>query len=92
MRFILVNGRTPCRQSFCERCREPIGAGYLRETGTRLSYCDPDCYADHRNDTGRSNGIAPVAATSRPGPGGPLPNTGLKLLRPNTEISASPRF
>jgi hypothetical protein len=47
MRFVLVNGRTPCAQSFCALCREPIGASYLREIGTELSYCDHDCYADH---------------------------------------------
>ena len=48
MRFVLVNGRTPCRQTYCVLCCEPIGANYLREIGTRLSYCDHDCYADHR--------------------------------------------
>jgi hypothetical protein len=47
MRFILVNGRTPCPQSFCVLCCEPIGTSYLREIGTRLSYCDHNCYADH---------------------------------------------
>jgi hypothetical protein len=47
MRFVLVNGRTPCTQSFCALCRKPIGASYLREIGTELSYCDHDCYADH---------------------------------------------
>jgi hypothetical protein len=47
MRFILVNGRTRCRQSFCARCSEAIGANYLREVGTDLIYCDHDCYADH---------------------------------------------
>ena len=47
MRFILVNGRTPCRQSACALCSRPIGAGYLREIGTRLRYCDADCYVDH---------------------------------------------
>jgi hypothetical protein len=47
MRFVLVNGRTPCPQSFCVLCREPIGAGYLREIATRLPYCDDKCYADH---------------------------------------------
>jgi hypothetical protein len=49
MRFVLVNGRTPCRQTYCVLCCEPIGASYLREIGTRLSYCDHDCYADHCN-------------------------------------------
>jgi hypothetical protein len=47
MRFVLVNGRTPSPQSFCVLCCEPIGASYLREIGTRLSYCDHSCYADH---------------------------------------------
>jgi hypothetical protein len=47
MRFILVNGRTPCRQSVCALCCRPIGQNYLREIKTRLSYCNHDCYADH---------------------------------------------
>jgi hypothetical protein len=47
MRFILVNGRTPCPQSRCVLCCEPIVAGYLREIGTGLSYCGHDCYAEH---------------------------------------------
>lgn len=47
MKFLLVNGRRPCKQSFCLQCREPIGTRYLREIGTGLFYCDQDCYADH---------------------------------------------
>jgi hypothetical protein len=47
VRFILVNGRTPCRQSTCALCSRPIGTNYLREIATRLPYCDADCYADH---------------------------------------------
>jgi hypothetical protein len=47
MRFVLVNGTPPCPQSFCALCCEPIGASYLREIGTGLSYCDHGCYADH---------------------------------------------
>jgi hypothetical protein len=47
MRFVLVNGRTPSRQSFCVLCCEPIGTSYLREIGTQLPYCDHHCYADH---------------------------------------------
>jgi hypothetical protein len=39
MEFVLVNGRTPRPQSFCVLCCEPIGESYLREIGTRLSYC-----------------------------------------------------
>ena len=45
MKFVVVNGRTPRQQTFCELCREPIGKSYLRELTTRLSYCDGKCYA-----------------------------------------------
>jgi hypothetical protein len=47
MKFVLVNGRKPCKQSFCVLCNEPIEARYLREIETGLFYCDHDCYADH---------------------------------------------
>jgi hypothetical protein len=47
MRFTLVNGRTPCSQSSCVICGEPIGASYVREIGTHLIYCDHNCYAEH---------------------------------------------
>ena len=47
MKFVLVNGRMPCKQSSCALCGEPIGASHLRELGTQLCYCDHDCYADH---------------------------------------------
>jgi hypothetical protein len=47
MRFILVTGRTPRGKSTCALCCEPIGASYLREIETRLSYCDDKCYAEH---------------------------------------------
>jgi hypothetical protein len=47
MRFVLVNGTSPCPQSVCVLCCEAIGASYLREIGTQLPYCDHNCYADH---------------------------------------------
>jgi hypothetical protein len=47
MRFILVNGRTPRPQPRCVMCDRPIAAGYLREIGTHLTYCNHNCYADH---------------------------------------------
>jgi hypothetical protein len=47
MKFVLVNDKTPKKRTFCALCGEPIGAGYLREIGTQLCYCDPDCYTDH---------------------------------------------
>jgi hypothetical protein len=52
MQFVLVNGRTPRPESFCESCYEPIGESYLREVTTRLSYCDYDCYIDHWKHAG----------------------------------------
>jgi hypothetical protein len=51
MRFVFVNGRSPRRQSLCVMCKQPIGASYLREIGTCLTYCDHDCYADHCKST-----------------------------------------
>ena len=46
MNFVLVNGRTPFRQSFCVLCSNPIGeGGYLRDIRTRLCYCGLACYA-----------------------------------------------
>ena len=47
MRFVLVNGRSPQRQSFCVMCNQPTAASYLREIGTHLTYCNQNCYADH---------------------------------------------
>ena len=45
MKFVLVNGRMPFRQSFCGLCDEPIDErGYLREIRTRLCYCGAKCY------------------------------------------------
>jgi hypothetical protein len=47
MRFVLVNGRSPQRRSFCVKCDQPIAASYLREIGTHLTYCNHNCYEDH---------------------------------------------
>jgi hypothetical protein len=47
MKFVLVDGRTPRPHSLCALCCEPIGESYLRELGTRLSYCDQSCYLGH---------------------------------------------
>jgi hypothetical protein len=47
MRFIVVNERLPRRPSFCVMCDQRIEAGYLREIGTHLTYCNHDCYEDH---------------------------------------------
>lgn len=47
MKFILVNGRTPVRTTFCLHCCEKISTSYLREIRTRLPYCDYGCYTRH---------------------------------------------
>jgi hypothetical protein len=52
VRFVLVNGRMPFRQSFCALCCEPIGkVGYLRDIRTRLCYCGGECYALNSGDS-----------------------------------------
>ncbi|GLR88123.1 hypothetical protein [Bradyrhizobium iriomotense] len=43
--FVLVNDRTPFRQTWCLQCLERIDGSYLREIGTHLPYCDYECYA-----------------------------------------------
>ena len=46
MNFVVVNGRTPFRKSFCVHCSNPLGEdGYLRDIRTRLYYCGLACYA-----------------------------------------------
>ncbi|TYL80371.1 hypothetical protein [Bradyrhizobium cytisi] len=47
MRFVLVNGRTPFRKTFCLWCCEEISGSYLRDVRTLLPYCDHECYALH---------------------------------------------
>jgi hypothetical protein len=49
MRFVLVNGRTPCPKTFCMLCCEPIHASYPREVSTGLPFCDHDCYDHYSN-------------------------------------------
>jgi hypothetical protein len=44
MKFVLVNGRIPNRQTFCALCCDAIGESYLRDFATGLSYCDHNCY------------------------------------------------
>jgi hypothetical protein len=47
MKFVVVNGRTPNRQSCCTMCSDPMGESYLRDLATGLAYCDHDCYLDN---------------------------------------------
>jgi len=46
MNFVLVNGRTPHRETFCGLCCQRIGSdGYVRDIRTQLCYCRVTCYA-----------------------------------------------
>jgi hypothetical protein len=68
MKFILVNGRTPFRNSTCALCGESISNSYLREMGTQLYYCDQSCYADHCKrvvDLSNNTRAAPVAVAPK---------------------------
>ena len=52
MNFVLVNGRTPQRQSFCGLCCQRISHdGYVRDIRTQLCYCRVTCYAVHCGST-----------------------------------------
>lgn len=52
MNFVLVNGRTPQRESFCGLCCQRIGYdGYVRDIRTQLCYCRVTCYAVHCGST-----------------------------------------
>jgi hypothetical protein len=56
MKFILVNGRTPIRTTFCLQCCNRISGSYLRDTRTRIPYCDYACYGRHRDYESRTAG------------------------------------
>lgn len=60
--FVLVNDRTPFRQTWCLQCCERIGGSYLREIGTRLPYCDYECYALFREAVAERQERARVAS------------------------------
>lgn len=60
--FVLVNDRTPFRQTRCLQCCERIGGSYLREIGTRLPYCDYECYALFREAVAEQQERARVAS------------------------------
>lgn len=60
--FVLVNDRTPFRQTWCLQCCERIGDSYLREIGTHLPYCDYECYALFREAAAELQERARVAS------------------------------
>jgi hypothetical protein len=44
-RFVLVNNRIPRTDEHCALCGVIVGKGYVRDSQTRLIYCDPQCFA-----------------------------------------------
>jgi hypothetical protein len=44
-RFVLVNDRVPRTDGHCALCGGIVEQGYVRDSQTRLIYCDPQCFA-----------------------------------------------
>jgi hypothetical protein len=44
-RFVLVNDRIPRTDEHCALCGGIVEKGYVRDSQTRLIYCDPQCFA-----------------------------------------------
>ena len=45
IRFVLVNDRVPRTDQQCALCGGLIEKGYVRDSRTRLIYCDTQCFA-----------------------------------------------
>jgi hypothetical protein len=45
IRFVLVNNRAPRTDQHCALCGGLIETGYVRDSQTRLMYCDTQCFA-----------------------------------------------
>jgi hypothetical protein len=45
IRFVLVNDRVPRTIQQCALCGGLIDKGYVRDSRTRLIYCDAQCFA-----------------------------------------------
>jgi hypothetical protein len=43
-RFVLVNDRVPRTDGHCALCGSIIEKGYVRDSQTRLIYCDTQCF------------------------------------------------
>ena len=44
MRCILVNDAYLKADAYCAHCRSKIGEQYVRQIGSRVLFCDFDCY------------------------------------------------
>jgi hypothetical protein len=45
IRFVLVNERVPRTDEHCALCSRIVENGYVRDSRTRLIYCDTQCFA-----------------------------------------------
>jgi len=54
IRFVVVNNRVPCADQHFAVCGGLIEKGYVRDSQTRLIYCDTRCFA------GRAHEAAPA--------------------------------
>lgn len=45
MQCIIVNGANLKAEASCARCGNKISDRYIREIGSRLTYCDYRCYS-----------------------------------------------
>ena len=43
-RFVLVNNRIPRTREHCALCGGIVEQGYVRDSQTRLIYCDTQCF------------------------------------------------
>jgi len=50
IRFVVVNNRMPCTDEHCALCDGLIEEGYVRDSQTRLIYCDSECLAGWANE------------------------------------------
>jgi hypothetical protein len=48
IRFVVVNERVPRADEPCALCSRIVENGYVRDSQTRLIYCDAQCFAAGR--------------------------------------------
>jgi hypothetical protein len=51
IRFVLVNNRVPRTEQHCALCGGVLENGYVRDSQTRLIYCDTQCFAGWAYET-----------------------------------------
>jgi hypothetical protein len=51
IRFVLVNYRVPRTDQHCALCGSVMEKGYVRDSQTRLIYCNTECFAGWAYET-----------------------------------------